>query len=330
MPFVPRPSRRSFLEYLLAPAALSGASLVTGRATARSAGPELVGINGWVNTDVPLTVAGLRGKVVLIEFCTYTCINWRRTLPYVNRWNAEYGPQGLQIIGVHAPEFSFERILPYVESAMQMLHVRFPIAQDNGFQTWRTCANDAWPSFYLLDRDGRVRLVRVGEGHSQEVEGAIRHLLGLEAGSGNSRAEDADLSRIGTPEMYFGSWHPTPQDPAQSPRLGEGAYAFGEPSRLKLNEYQLDGTWARGDEPLVLRSPNGRVCVRFSAAKLHLIAGAPRPAPVRVSVDGGPERVVEIGTPTLYTLLDGDRYSEHVLELACATPGLSLFSATFS
>ena len=324
------PSRRSLLSYLLGPVAVTSGPLAVNRSSARSATPELVGIDGWLNTDAPLTIAGLRGKVVLVEFGTYTCINWRRTLPYVNRWHSEYGPQGLQIIMVHTPEFGFERTRPYVESAIGELGVRYPIAQDNEYQTWRAWDNRAWPSFYLLDRDGQVRLVREGEGYSQEIEGAIRSLLGLaRAGSREHPADDADLSRVGTPEIYFGSAHPTLQDRAQSARQGEAAYAFAQRGGPKLNEYQLDGSWARGEEALVLRSPHGRVRVRFSAAKLHLVAGASQPAPLRVSVDGGEERTINVSMPTLYTLLDGDDYGEHLLELECATPGLSLFSATF-
>jgi hypothetical protein len=324
------PSRRSLLSTVLGPAALTGGLLAVNLASARSPAPEFVGNDGWLNTDGPLTIAGTRGKVVLVEFCTYTCINWRRTLPYVNRWYSEYGPQGLQIIGIHTPEFGFERDRPNVESAILKLDVRFPIAQDNEYQTWQAWDNHAWPTFYLLDRDGQIRLVREGEGYAQEIEAAIRNLLGLaRAGASEHPADDADLSRVGTPEIYFGSQHPTPQDRAQSPRQGAAAYAFGHLGSPKLNQYQLDGTWARGEEALVLRSPLGKIRIHFSAAKLHLIAGASQPAPARVSVDGGGERAIEVSMPTLYTLLDSDGYGEHLLELECATPGLSLFSATF-
>jgi hypothetical protein len=324
------PSRRSLVSYVLGSAAVTGGLLAINRASARSITPKFVGIDGWLNTNGPLTMAGLRGKVVLVEFCTYTCINWRRTLPYVNRWHSEYGPQGLQVIGVHTPEFGFERVRPYVESAIRELDVRYPIAQDNEFQTWRAWDNRAWPSFYLLDRDGQVRLIREGEGYAHEMERAIRSQLGLaRAGSREHPADDADLSRVGTPEIYFGSLHPTPQDRAQSPRQGEAAYAFARLSGPKLNEYQLDGNWVRGEEPLFLSSPRGRVRLRFSAAKLYVIAGAPQPVPVRVSIDGGKERTIEVGMPTLYTLLDSDAYGEHLLELECTTRGLSLFSATF-
>jgi len=324
------PSRRSLLSYALLPGALAGGLPAVGLAAARSATPDLVGIDGWLNTNGPLMIAGLRGKVVLVEFCTYTCINWRRTLPYVNRWHSEYGPQGLQIIGVHSPEFGFEQVRPNVESAIRELGVRYPIAQDNEFATWDSLGNKYWPSFYLLDRDGQVRFVRNGEGHAQEIEGSIRSLLGLaRTGSSDHPADDADLSRIGAPEMYFGSAHSTPQDSAQSPRRGEAAYAITRSSGPNLNEYQLDGRWEREDEALTLRSSRGRVRVRFSAAKLYLVAGASQPAPVRISVDGGGDRTIEVGMPTLYTMLDGGGYGEHLLELECATPGLSLYSATF-
>ncbi|HEY2620798.1 MAG TPA: hypothetical protein VGI78_25910 [Acetobacteraceae bacterium] len=323
------PTRRSLLSAVLGPAALAGGLLVN-RASARSAAPGFVGNDGWLNTDGPLTMEGLHGKVVLVEFGTYTCINWRRTLPYVNRWYSEYGPQGLQTICVHTPEFGFEHFRPNVESAIHDLDVRYPVAQDNEYRTWRAWDNRAWPSFYLLDRDGQLRLVREGEGNSQEIEGAIRSLLGVaRVGANEHAADDADLSRVGTPEIYFGSQHPTAQDRAQSPRRGEATYTFGRSGGPNLNEYQLDGSWTREEEALVLRSPRGKVRLRFSAAKLYLVAGASLPAPVRVRVDRGSERTIEVSMPTLYTLFDNDDYGEHSLELECATSGLSLFSATF-
>ncbi len=323
------PSRRSLLSCILAPAVLTGALGALDQASAGPAGPEFVGIDGWLNTDGPLTIVGLRGKVVLVEFCTYTCIYWRRTLPYVNRWHSEYGPRNLQIIGVHTPEFEFERVRASVESAIGLLGITYPIAQDNEFRTWNAWSNQAWPTFYLLDREGQVRLVREGEGHSREIEDAVRTLLGLGPVAWRHRTDDADRSRIGTPEIHFGSVYPTPQDLAQSPRQGESIYVFSRPGGPRLNEYELNGSWMRGQEALVLRSPNGGLRIRFSAAKFYLVAGSPQPMPVRVRVDGRTERSVVIGSPTLYTLLEGDRYGEHLLELDATTPGLSLYSATF-
>jgi len=319
-------NRRTVLSKFLLPAAFGSGLVMAGEASGRSSRREFVGVDSWFNTDRPLTMAKLRGNPVLVEFGTYTCINWRRTLPYVKRWHSEYGPQGLQIVGVHTPEFSFERTRAYIEHELRELGVVFPMAQDNEFRTWNAFGNEAWPSFYLFDKGGQPRLQRDGEGYSAAIEDAIRAQLGLARGA---KAEDADLSRIGTPEFYFGSLHGTPQDQSQSPRNGEATYAAVRSAGPSLNEYDLQGTWARGPEPLTLRSASGKVRVRFSAAQLNLIAGAPQPAPVRARVDGGTERTIEIGLPTLYTLLDGESYGEHLLELESATRGLTLFSATF-
>lgn len=319
------PSRRSLLSCALAPAILAGG--LPARSLAQGGSAKFVGIDEWLNTDRPPTIAGLRGKVVLVEFGTYTCIYWRRTLPYVSRWDREYGSRGLRTICVHTPEFTFEHTRANVERVTRELGVTYPIALDNSYRTWRAFDNEAWPSFYLMDQDGQVRLVREGEGHSQEIEGAVRSLLGLPREK--VEPEDADLSQVDTPEFYFGALHPTPQDRAQSPRRGEATYAFAQLGAPKLSEYQLDGRWARGEEGLVLLSPRGSVRVSFSAAKLYLVATATLPVSVHVSVDGRVEPNVKIAQPTLYTLVDGDRYGEHLLELECTTPGLSIVSATF-
>jgi thiol-disulfide isomerase/thioredoxin len=325
---VAMPSRRSLLSYAVGSAAFSSGLFPSD--WAHSATTQFVGMDGWLNTDVPPTMAGLRGKVVLVQFCTYTCINWRRTLPYIKRWHSDYGPQGLQIIGVHTPEFGFERDRANVESAIREMDVRYPIGLDNEYQTWQAWENRAWPSFYLLDKAGQVRLARDGEGYSQEIEAAIQNLIGpMRGGLREPRAEDADLSRVETPEMYFGSLHRTPQDRAQSPQRGQATYSFARSSGPMWNEYQLDGSWAREGEALTLRSRHGRVRVRFSAAKLYLVAGSSQPALVRIGVDAREKPEIGISRQTLYTLVDGDSYGEHLLELECATSGLSLFSATF-
>ncbi len=321
--------RRVLLSRLASAAAVAGFAVRSSAQPARGAALEFVGIDGWLNVAGPLTLAGLRGKVVLVDFWTYSCINCRRTVPYLNRWQAEYGPHGLQVIGIHTPEFGFERARHNVEASVREFGIRFPVGQDNASQTWRAWSNRAWPAFYLLDRDGRVVLLREGEGHAREMEGAIRGLLGLPPNFSVSRGDDPDLSEIRSPEIYFGSMHPTPQARAQSPRRGLASYAFGPASGPSLNEYQLDGSWERQDEALVLRSPAGRVRVRFSAAKLHLVAAASPPSALRISLDGAASGMVEVERPTLYTLLDGDRYGEHLLEFGAEAPGLALFSITF-
>lgn len=319
--------RRTLLPGLLAAGALMATGSSFAQTPRRMPAPEFAGIDGWLNSAGPLTVAGLRGKVVLVDFWTYSCINCRRTVPYLNRWQAEYGPLGLQVVGIHTPEFGFERMRPHVEDAVREFGIRYPVGQDNGFRTWRAWSNQAWPAFYLLDRDGQIVLLREGEGYAHELEGAIRALLGLSGPFGRP-GDDPDLSLIRSPEVYFGAQHPTPQDRAQSPRRGGAAYAFagGGP---RLNQYQLDGTWVREDEALTLRSARGGLRLRFSAAKLHLVAAAPDGTRLRVTVDGAPAQAVEVGRPTLYTLLDGETYGEHLMTVEAEAPGLSLFSATF-
>lgn len=324
------PSRRSLL-HLLTAGSLAAVGLPAIGAIAQSSAPvapEFTGIDDWINTSGPLSLAGLRGKVVLVDFWTYSCINCRRTVRYLNRWAAQYGKQGLQVVGIHTPEFGFERVRHNVADAVREFGIHYPVGQDNDFQTWRAWDNEAWPAFYLLDRSGRIILVREGEGHAHELEAAIRALLGLAPAFAPVPGDDPDLSGIRSPEIYFGAHHPTPQDPSQKPRQGEATYVLpaDEPTS---DEYQLDGTWLRQEDALLLRSPRGSVRLRFDAAKLHVVASAPEPAILRITADDGPTHTVDVGPPTLYTLFDSTTYGQHLLTLEVETRGLSLFSATF-
>ena len=316
---------------LLLPVALGGGPLAAmpGVARCADAEPEFIGLDGWINTG-PISMAQLRGTVGLVNFWTYSCINSRRPMPYLKRWHAEYGSLGLQVIGIHTPEFRFEHDRSNVETYIREEGIRFAVGLDNRYETWNAFENDAWPGFYLVDREGRVVLGRQGEGFAGEIERAIRDALGL-AGTASvgHPGDDPDLSRIGSPEAYFGPQHPTPQDVAQSPREGTAEYSFAQASGPALNRYLLDGTWSREDEQLVLVSARGGLRFRFSAAKLHLVAAAPRRVALRVHIDGREQPPAEIGWPTLYTLLDGNSYGEHLLELEADAPGLTLFSATF-
>jgi hypothetical protein len=274
------------------------------------------------------TAATYRARSYVVVGTPHFLMVPRRTVPYLNRWQADYGSKGLQVIGIHTPEFGFEHMRHNVADSVQAFGIRFPVGQDNEFRTWRAWDNRAWPSFYLLDREGHIVLIREGEGHAQELESAIRALLGISAGGVPSSGDDPDLSQIRTAEIYFGAIHPTPQDRAQHPRKGEAAYILPA-SGPAPGDYQLDGIWQREGEALVLRSTRGRLRVRFSAAKLHLVASAPSPAALRLTLDGVPVSPIEVGKPTLYTLVDGTDYGEHVLVIEADAPGLALFSATF-
>jgi thiol-disulfide isomerase/thioredoxin len=311
-------------------AAVGTLAVMSGFAKSERAAAEFTGIDGWINAGSPITISALRGKVVLVNFWTYSCINCRRTIPYLKRWQAEYGPSGLQVIGIHTPEFRFEHTRPNVDTYVREQGILYPVGQDNEFRTWDAWENEAWPGFYLLNKQGQIVMVRLGEDHAHEIETSIRRLLGLPStATVGQPGDDPDFSHIGSPEMYFGSEHPTPQDARQSPQLGEARYSFGQAPGPGLNEYLLDGVWSREGERLVLRSSRGALRLRFSAADLYLVATAPETASVRIRVDGREMQPVSISWPTLYTLTRGQNYGEHLLELEADTPGLTLFSATF-
>lgn len=325
--------RRSLLNsglLLSGSAAVGWLAGMTGCAQSGRAAPAFTGLDGWINTGAPVALDALRGKVVLINFWTYSCINSRRPMVYLKRWQTEYGPLGLQVIGIHTPEFSFEHVRANVETYVRAEGIPFPVGQDNDFRTWDAFDNDAWPAFYLLDRDGRIVLSRLGEDHAHEIEVAIRNLLHLPStGTVGQPGDDPDLSLIGSPELYFGGLHPTPQDGSQSPRSGESHYSFDETARPGFNRYLLDGTWSREAEPLVLRSARGQLRLSFSASALHLVASAPETTALRMRLDGQDLPAVNVSRPTLYTLVNGASYREHYFDVEADTPGLALFSVTF-
>ena len=290
---------------------------------------EFTGIDAWINAK-QVSMDQLRGNMALVNFWTYSCINSRRPMTYLKRWHAEYGPLGLRVVGIHTPEFQFEHDRANVETYIRQEAVLYPVGLDNGYRTWDAFHNDAWPEFYLLDRNGRVVLTRAGEGYGLEMESFIRNALGLPGtGPVGHPGDDPDLSGIQTPETYFGAQHPTPQDVRQSPRMGTADYSFAHSTSPALNQYFLDGTWSREDERLVLASARGSLRFRFSAARLYMVAGAPRTTKIHVRVDGEEKPPVEIGWPTLYTVVNGNTYGEHLLEVVADAPGLTLFSATF-
>jgi thiol-disulfide isomerase/thioredoxin len=303
---------------------------MSGFAQSGRTAPAFSNLDPWINATAPITIAGLQGKIVLVNFWTYSCINSRRPMVYLKRWQTEYGPLGLQVIGIHTPEFRFEHARPNVEAYVREEGISWPVAQDNDFRTWDAWENEAWPGFYLVDRKGRIVLSRVGEDHAGEIESAIRNLLDLPStGTVGRPGDDPDLSGIGTPEMYFGAEHPTPQDNRQSPRLGEARYAFTQADPPDLNRYSLDGVWSRQGQQLVLRSAGGGLRLRYSAADLYLVAAAAESATLHIRVDGRERPAVEVNWPTLYTLVSGETYGEHLLEFESDTPGLTLYSATF-
>jgi thiol-disulfide isomerase/thioredoxin len=251
----------------------------------------------WLNSP-RLTEAGLQGKVVLVDFCTYTCINWLRTLPYVRAWAQQYR-QGLVVIGVHTPEFAFEQNLDNVRRAVRQMRIDYPIAIDNDYAIWRAYKNQYWPALYFIDGRGRIRDHHFGEGEYERSEKTIQQLL-TEAGaavSGGSVSVEgmgleaaADWDNLRSPENYVG--HERTQNFA-SPGGSEPdrRRRYAAPARLALNQWALAGEWTMGRQATVLSSPNGRIVYRFHARDLHLVMGPPRQGNAvrfRMSLDGQP------------------------------------------
>jgi thiol-disulfide isomerase/thioredoxin len=235
----------------------------------------------WLNSE-PLTADGLRGRVVLVDIWTYSCVNWLRTLPYLRAWDERYRDRGLVIVGVHAPEFGFERDLDNVRRAAGELGVGYPVVIDNDFAIWRSFDNHYWPALYLVDGDGRVRFHHFGEGAYEEIERAIQQLVGVDEETvrvdAGGVAEAADWDRLGSPETYLGD--------ARGERRSDGS-ADG----LALNQWALAGEWSVGDEAAVLEAAGGSIAYRFQARDLNLVLAPPASgAPVRfaVKLDGQP------------------------------------------
>jgi thiol-disulfide isomerase/thioredoxin len=235
----------------------------------------------WLNSE-PLTAEGLRGRIVLVDFWTYSCVNWLRTLPYVRAWHERYRDRGLVVVGVHAPEFGFEHDLDNVRRAASELGVGYPVVIDNDFTIWRSFENHYWPALYLADRDGRIRFHHFGEGAYDETERAIQQLLDVDAETvrvdAGGLAEAADWDTLRSPETYLG-------DARGERRSDPRAHA------LALNQWALAGQWTVDEEAAALEAAAGSVAYRFQARDLNLVLAPPAAgAPVRFAVrlDGQP------------------------------------------
>jgi len=293
----------------------------------QSPAPEITDIKTWVNTpaDEPLTLAGLRGRVVLIDFWTYSCINCLRTLPHLEAWDEAYRKDGLTIIGVHSPEFAFEHVPDNVRSAVRRLGIRYPVALDNGFATWQAYANQYWPAKYLIDRTGRIRFHHFGEGDYDETEGRIRALLGETVRRPPTSLRDQVRSGVPTPESYLGYQRLARlANPGITPDV-EHAYSF-PPSPQPADSLAYAGRWTVESERIVA-GPGARLRLRFGANDIFLVlAGRGR---VRVSVDGRARRVLRVsGSPRLYTVDRFDEYERGLLELRFSR-GVAAYAFTF-
>jgi cytochrome c biogenesis protein CcdA/thiol-disulfide isomerase/thioredoxin len=286
--------------------------------------PELTEISAWLNSP-PLTLERLRGKVVLIDFWTYSCINCIRTLPHLRSWYAAYQSKGLVIVGVHTPEFAFERVLSNVRENARRLGVRYPIALDNEYGTWDAYQNQYWPAEYLIDRDGRVRYVHFGEGQYGHTERAIRRLLGV-AAKPTTNVPDATPEGVQTPETYLGYRRLERGSYVGSPRVVEDREAvYRAPVALADGAFAFDGQWTVGRE--YSRAGRGaRFLFRFHAQRVFLVLTGR--GTVRALVDGRPHRTVRVSGNRLYELAELRQRRTALLELRF-TPGLQAYAFTF-
>ena len=288
--------------------------------------PEFRGIVRWLNTsgDRPLTMEKLRGKVVLIDFWTYSCINCLRTLPHVKAWDRAYRDAGLVIVGVHSPEFAFERVASNVEAAVHKLGVEYPVALDNGFETWNAYKNQYWPAKYLIDRSGRVRYTHFGEGEYEETEATIRSLLGEQARTVATRLPDQTPDEITTPESYLGYLRLARFAGGQIAPDRFAPYEF--PGELEDDELAYAGSW-RVESERIVAGAFARLRLHFTARHVFLVLGGR--GNVDVLLNGERKRSVAVaGEPRLYTLLELPRNQEGQLELRFS-PGLSAYAFTF-
>src|SRR6266849_309900 len=261
--------------------------------------PSFSGATTWLNSP-PLAAADLRGKVVLIDFWTYTCINWLRTLPYVRAWAEKYRDHGVVVIGVHTPEFSFEHDLENVRQAAKNMRVEYPIAIDNDYAVWSAFDNHYWPALYLVDSQGRIRYHQFGEGAYEQSEMILQQLL-AEAGIGgiahelvsvNAQGAEAaaDWSDLRSPENYVGDAR-TENFASPGGAVVDKPRVYAAPARFSLNHWALAGDWTVQKQATVLNQAHGRIAYRFHARDLHLVMGpAVRGTAVRfrVLIDGQP------------------------------------------
>jgi thiol-disulfide isomerase/thioredoxin len=295
--------------------------------------PALDGATGWLNSG-PLGPAELRGHVVLVNFWTLTCINWLRQEPHVRAWSHTYRDDGLIVIGVHTPEFSFEHELQLVRQATEERAIDYPVALDNDYAVWTAFDNNYWPALYFVDRDRAIRDHHFGEGRYEQSEREIQRLLGIERElvevEGTGVEAEADWDDLHTPETYLGS--------ARSER-----FARVDRERLRLNQWTLVGSWTVGRERVVLDESGGSIAFRFHARDAHLVqaAGARDPIPFRVTLDGeapGGSRGVDVAEDGNGVLREGRLYQlvrqhdgvrERTLEIAFAEPGAEAYVFTF-
>jgi thiol-disulfide isomerase/thioredoxin len=314
--------------------------------------PSFDGATGWLNSP-PLTAADLRGKVVLVNFWTYTCINWLRQLPYVRAWAGRYSGHGLIVVGVHTPEFGFEHNLDNVRRAVQDMRVDYPVAIDNDYAVWTAFANHYWPALYFADPQGRIRHHHFGEGEYQQSEMVIQQLL-AENGSADPGHElvsvdahdaeaPADWATLRSPENYTG-YERTENFASPGGAVPGKRHAYEAPAELRLNHWALSGDWTVEEQAVTLNQAGGRIAYRFHSRDLHLVMGPTAEGTLvrfRVLIDGQPPgaahgadvddqgRGTAAGQRLHQLIRQPGHITDRTFEIAFLDPGVQAYAFTF-
>ncbi|MGY1616564.1 thioredoxin [Geodermatophilus sp. SYSU D00691] len=301
--------------------------------------PSFDGATAWLNSE-PLDPPGLRGKVVLVDFWTLTCINWLRQEPWVRAWSRAYRDDGLVVIGVHTPEFAFERDLDLIREAVRERAIDYPVAVDSEYRVWNAFANHYWPALYFVDREGMIRDSHFGEGRYEESERLLQRLLGVDRELVPVVAEgveaQADWDSLRTPETYLGYER-------SSHLASPDGRPYRLPERLPPNHWALAGEWSLGPEDVVLEEAGGSIAFRFEARDAHLVLSNPgrAPIPFRVLLDGeapGPSHGVDVDEQGDGVLVHGRMYQlvrqhggvrDRTLEITFGEPGARAHVFTF-
>jgi thiol-disulfide isomerase/thioredoxin len=317
-----------------------------------SKAPELAGIDGYINTKPNLTLASLRGDVVLVDFWTYSCINCIRTLPYLEAWYQKYGQDGFVIIGVHSPEFDFEKNMSNVQQAVTQYGITYPVVLDSNHLTWDAYQNLYWPEDYLIDANGYIRYQNIGEGNYNTTEAQIQELLqernaSMQAGgliSSNVSAPQVDFSGIGTPEIYLGySYARAPLGNPEGFQPDENV-SYALPPAISPNLVYFNGTWKNNPDNMELTSARGQLVLEFQARNLNIVAGAAGNSTLDLMLDGAVpaqdelgsdarlvngSAVVQVNGERLYDLINGTGYSQQNITITAQGPGFRIYTFTF-
>jgi cytochrome c biogenesis protein CcdA/thiol-disulfide isomerase/thioredoxin len=289
--------------------------------------PQLIAQGPWINSP-PLTMDSLKGRVVLIDFWTYSCINCIRTIPYLQSWHEKYKDFGLTLIGVHSPEFAFERQLENVQKAVEDLNVTWPVVLDNNFAQWRSYNNRYWPAHFLIDASGEVRYFTFGEGDYQETEMMIQSLL-IEAGYSppTPLGLEKDQRYAATGEIYLGTRRV--ESFQGSPELKNGSQNYTPAPALSPHHWTLEGEWTLGPEYAQANGSNSRLHLSYEAKTVYAVLAPPDDGPTELSLTGqGVNQTILIDTSRMYQLADFSRQGKHTLELNLP-PGMKIYTFTF-